>query len=222
MLNEYVRIAPDTWYDVVMRQDNLYLVIWREIWTAKMDAEQKNPWSITHKLWTCLLNPRCQHPPPYDMCGPTNRSLSQSPIVRTTVGKPCLSLLSSINMTRCIHTSRDLMNRACKFIPIWCQQNTLKDIHLNIVAPYSYCSTYIHVQEVYKVAYISTATYLYTPWVLQLSDFVTFNDDQHPSWDRINPVVRAIDVSHAASKDKFRRNPRSHSWRFQVWYGPMW
>ena len=36
----------------------------------------------------------------------------------------------------------------------------------------------------------------------------------HCWWGNINPVVRAIEVSHAAWKDEFRRIPRSHSWRF--------
>ena len=37
---------------------------------------------------------------------------------------------------------------------------------------------------------------------------------EHLSWDNMIPVVRAIEVSHAACKDEFRRNLRPRSWRF--------
>ena len=50
------------------------------------------------------------------------------------------------------------------------------------------------------------------PWVLHLPDFVRFCQILFPS----KPVVRAIEVSHAACKDEFRQNPRSHSWRFSI------
>ena len=43
-----------------------------------------------------------------------------------------------------------------------------------------------------------------------LSDVVRFCHNLFPS----KPVVRAIEVSHAACKDEFRKNPRSHSCRF--------
>ena len=69
-----------------------------------------------------------------------------------------------------------------------------------------------------KVAYISTATYLYTHWVPRMADFVPLNKDYHPRWGHIKPVVRAIEVSHAACKDEFRRNPRSHSWRLFFYF----
>ena len=42
-----------------------------------------------------------------------------------------------------------------------------------------------------------------------LSDVVTFCQILFPS----KPVVRAIEVSHAACKDEFRENPRSYSCR---------
>ena len=67
-----------------------------------------------------------------------------------------------------------------------------------------------------RVAYISTATALYIHWVPQLSDFVLLNLDKRSWWGYIKPVVRAIEVSHAACKDYFRRNPRCHSWRLFI------
>ena len=51
----------------------------------------------------------------------------------------------------------------------------------------------------------------------------------HSWWGHIKPVVRAIEISRAGSKDEFRWNPRSHhSWRFFIirakrvsnWYIP--
>ena len=64
------------------------------------------------------------------------------------------------------------------------------------------------------VAYISVATYFV--FVHSLSStavrFVPLNKDQHPWWGHIKPVVvRAIEVSHTACKDEFRRNPRSQT-----------
>ena len=68
-----------------------------------------------------------------------------------------------------------------------------------------------HFQGVYRICiYI----YAYPPWVLQLSDFVRFCQILFPS----KPVVGAIEVSHAACKDEFRQNPRSHSCRFFNFY----
>ena len=55
-----------------------------------------------------------------------------------------------------------------------------------------------HIQRVYRVC----ATPL-------SSTAVTFCQILFPS----KPVVRSIEVSHAACKDEFRRNPRSHSYR---------
>ena len=59
-------------------------------------------------------------------------------------------------------------------------------------------------------------SYLYAHWVPPLSDFVPLRKDQHPLWAHIKPVVRAIEVSYIACKYEFRRNPRSHSWRFFI------
>ena len=54
--------------------------------------------------------------------------------------------------------------------------------------------------NVNMVAYISTATYLYSHWVLQMSDFTPLNKDEHSWWGHIKLVVRAIEVSTQLAK----------------------
>ena len=39
---------------------------------------------------------------------------------------------------------------------------------------------------------------------------------KHPWWGHIQPVVRAIEASHAAWNDEFRRNHLSHIWRSSI------
>ena len=50
--------------------------------------------------------------------------------------------------------------------------------------------------------YISTATYSYTHWVPQLSDFAPLNKE-HPWWGHIKPVVRVIKYPTQLAKMSF-------------------
>ena len=62
---------------------------------------------------------------------------------------------------------------------------------LYIIILYIICTWYIN-----KAAYIPTATYSYTHWVPQPSDFVPLHKDQHPWWGHIkNPLCAPRDRS---------------------------